>query len=550
MVDVLYETAFRLYPYERVDAQDRIQRHQVVIVGGGPIGMAMALDLGLKGIEAVVLDDHDGVGVGSRAICFAKRTLEIADRLGCADPMVDKGVVWNLGKVYREERQIYDFNLLPEDGHKRPAFINLQQPYFEKFVVERIRGAQADGAPIEIRGQNKVDSIETHDDHVMLTVDTPDGPYTLEADYLIACDGARSPIREMMGLGFEGRVFQDNFLIADVIMDAEFPTERRFWFDPPFHPGKSALLHMQPDNIYRIDLQLDVDADGKVEAREENVIPRIKAIVGDKPFTLDWVSVYKFRCIKLDRFVHGQVIFAGDSAHVVSPFGARGGNGGIQDIDNLGWKLAAVIKGHALPELLGTYDAERGHGAAENILNSARATNFMTPKSSTESLFRDEVLNLAHRLPFARRLINSGRLSAPCSLAGFELLSGGVDGPLSVGEPATDLPLTGQQGESCWLSSLVGGRFALLSIDLEASDGPAGVDLIQVWTDPKQPLASSQMYCDQEGLALKRYGHGICYLLRPDGHVCASFAGMPSISQINAAVDRACGRLSSQEVSQ
>ncbi|MDG1970205.1 MAG: FAD-dependent monooxygenase, partial [Paracoccaceae bacterium] len=257
MVDVRYQTAFRLYPYERVAAQDRVQRHQVVIVGGGPIGMAMALDLGLKGIEAVVLDDHDGVGVGSRAICFAKRTLEIADRLGCADPMVEKGVVWNLGKVYREDRQIYDFNLQPEAGHKRPAFINLQQPYFEKFVVERIREAQDDGAPIEIRGKNKVDNITSHDDHVVLEVDTPDGPYKLEADYVIACDGARSPIREMLGLGFEGRVFQDNFLIADVIMDAgEFPVERRFWFDPPFNPGQSVLLHKQPDNVWRIDFQL------------------------------------------------------------------------------------------------------------------------------------------------------------------------------------------------------------------------------------------------------------------------------------------------------
>ncbi len=525
--------------------------YPVAIIGAGPIGLSAAIDLAQHGIRSVLLDEDNVVSVGSRAICWAKRSLEIFDRLGVGQRMLAKGVTWQVGRLFHGSEQVFDFNLLPEPGHQYPAFINLQQYYVEQYLVERC----ADFPDlIDLRFKNKVVDHQEDGSSVALTVETPVGTYQLSASYVLACDGSGSPTRKRMGLPFEGETFEEHFLIADVRMDeAPFKTEaaeRWFWFAPTFHPGQSALLHKQPDNVYRIDLQLGPDADAAVETAEEVVIPRIRSVVGDKPFSLEWVSTYRFRCARLERFVHGRVLFVGDSAHVVSPFGARGGNGGIHDVDNLCWKLAAVLKNQAPDSLLASYDAERTHGADENILNSARATNFMTPKSSTESLFRDEVLNLAHRLPFARRLINSGRLSAPCSLAGFELLSGGVDGPLSVGEPATDLPLTGQQGESCWLSSLVGGRFALLSIDLEASDGPAGVDLIQVWTDPKQPLASSQMYFDQEGLARKRYGHGICYLLRPDGHVCASFAGMPSISQINAAVDRACGRLSSQEVSQ
>ena len=178
MVEQRYETAFKLYPYARSTDQDASApvRHPVVIVGGGPIGMGLALDLGLKDIPVVVLDDHEGVGAGSRAICFAKRTLEIADRLGCGQPMVDKGVVWNVGKVFRDERQIYDFNLLPEEGHHRPAFINLQQPYFERFLVDRIREAQAAGAPIDIRGRNRVAEIDPRDNGADLTVETPEGP--------------------------------------------------------------------------------------------------------------------------------------------------------------------------------------------------------------------------------------------------------------------------------------------------------------------------------------------------------------------------------------
>ena len=236
MLEDRYRLAFRLYPYERSPDQDadRPVRHAVVVMGGGPIGVAMALDLGLQGVPVVVLDDHEGIGLGSRAICFAKRCLEIADRYGCGEPMLAKGVVWNLGKVFHRDRKVFEFNLLPEAGHKFPAFINLQQPYFEKFLVERLRAAQAAGAPIEIRGKNRVEAVAVKDDHVVLEVTTPDGPYRIEADWLIGCDGANSPLRGMLGLDFEGRVFKDRFLIADIRMQADFPTERWFWFEPSF----------------------------------------------------------------------------------------------------------------------------------------------------------------------------------------------------------------------------------------------------------------------------------------------------------------------------
>ena len=413
--------------------------------------------------------------------------LRIADRLGCADPMVDKGVVWNLGKVYREDRQIYDFNLLPEDGHKRPAFINLQQPYFEKFLVERIREAQAEGAPIEIRGQNRVESASFHSDHVSLTVDTPDGPYTVEADYMIACDGARSPIREMMGLGFEGRVFQDNFLIADVIMDAEFPTERRFWFDPPFNPGQSVLLHKQPDNVWRIDFQLGWDIDREKELKEENVRARVDAMLGpDIEYQLEWTSIYTFQCCSMDQYRHGRVFFAGDSAHQVSPFGARGCNGGMQDVDNLGWKLAAVIKGEAGDRLLDTYHSERKHGADENILNSSRATDFLTPKSPVSRMFRNAVLDLAEKTPFARALVNSGRLSLPCTYDGSGL--NGADAKelpdrLRPGSPALDAPVEGG-----WLLDRLGGRFQVLAINC-AAPNVEGAEVLELKTEGAPELA-------------------------------------------------------------
>ncbi|MEP4196881.1 MAG: FAD-dependent oxidoreductase [Aliishimia sp.] len=539
MVDVRYDIAFKLYPYERVAAQSMPpQRHPVVIVGGGPVGMAMALDLGRKGTPVLVLDDHEGVGQGSRAICFAKRTLEIAGRLGCGKQMLEKGVVWNVGKVFHGDDKVFEFNLLPEDGHKNPAFINLQQPYFEKFLVDEIRKAQADGAPIEIRGQNAVTGMTQHDGHVTLDIDTPEGPYSLEADWLVACDGARSPIRDMMGLSFDGRVFEDNFLIADVKMTADFPTERWFWFEPPFkNSGQSALLHKQPDDIWRIDFQLGWDIDRAKELREDNIRARVDAMLGEGvDYELEWTSIYTFQCRRMQEFRHGNVLFAGDSAHQVSPFGARGANSGVQDTDNLAWKLDLVLNDLAPDSLLDTYSEERVHGADENILNSTRATDFLTPKSDISKVFRNAVLGLAKQHPFARPLVNSGRLSVPCVYDGLSLNGpdtlGGPD-RTRVGASCVDAPLA----DGFLLDHLPSG-FTVLSINAPIPE-ISEIDGIAV---THVPLSTAQD--DPTGALKDRYlgmASGAVYLIRPDQHVAARWPAASS-DDIAAALRTAIGK--------
>ncbi|WP_299650565.1 FAD-dependent oxidoreductase [uncultured Tateyamaria sp.] len=536
MVDVRYDIAFQLYPYAPVAAQSLpAQRHPVVIVGGGPIGMALALDLGRKGTPVLVLDDHDGVGQGSRAICFAKRTLEIANRLGAGQRMIDKGVVWNVGKVFHGDDRVFQFNLQPEDGHRCPAFINLQQPYFEKFLVDEIRVAQEEGAPIEIRGRNAVTAMEQRGDHVLLDVDTPDGPYQIEAEWLIACDGARSPIRDMMGLSFDGRVFEDNFLIADVKMTADFPTERWFWFEPPFKDaGQSALLHKQPDDIWRIDFQLGWDIDRAKELKEENIRARVDAMLGEgAAYELEWTSIYTFQCRRMQEFRHDRVIFAGDSAHQVSPFGARGANSGVQDADNLAWKLDYVLRGLAPETLLDTYSEERAVAADENILNSTRATDFLTPKSDISKVFRNAVLELARDHAFARPLVNSGRLSVPCVYDGLSLNGPDMlDGPARtrVGAPAVDVQL-----DDGYLLDRLPGGFTLLCIDAAAPDisevdGVAVTRLDLMRRD--NPVLSERYLGDAKGAV---------YLIRPDQHVVARWAEA-SADDVAAAVRIALGK--------
>jgi 3-(3-hydroxy-phenyl)propionate hydroxylase len=228
------------------------RRHPVIVVGAGPVGLAAAIDLAQRGIPVLLLDDDGKLSTGSRAICFAKRTLEVFDRLGCGEPMVEKGISWQVGKVFLRDELIYSFNLLPEPAHHRPAFINLQQYYVEGMLLDRALQLPN----LEIRWKNKVTALSQDEQGVTLTIDTPDGPYLAHCDYLIAADGARSGIRAAMDLESRGQTFRDRFLIADVKMKAEFPTERWFWFDPPFHRNQSALLHKQPDDVWRIDFQL------------------------------------------------------------------------------------------------------------------------------------------------------------------------------------------------------------------------------------------------------------------------------------------------------
>ena len=530
-----------------------IKRHPVVVVGAGPVGLAAAIDLAQSGVPVVLLDDDDTVSFGSRGVCYAKRTLEVLDRLGVGDDCVNQGVSWNVGRTFFREQEAYNFNLLPEPDCKRPGMINLQQYYLEEYEIKRAKALPN----LDLRFRNKVVSIAHDGQGATLQVETPDGIYTVQTDWLIVADGARSSIRRMMNLEIEGKIFMDRFLIADVVMKADFPAERWFWFDPPFHRGQSVLLHRQSDNVYRLDFQLGWQADPEEEKKPENVIPRIKALLGDeREFELEWVSVYTFQCRRMEKFRHERVLFVGDAAHQVSPFGARGANSGIQDADNLAWKLKLVIDGKAPDSLLDSYCQERGFAADENIANSTRSTDFITPKSKTSLTFRNAVLALAHDHAFARALVNSGRLSVAACLTESTLNTPETAvfrGNMVPGAAMDDAPVQ-ENGQDGWLLDKVGHQFTALvyvndPADIDAATarqyqalatGPIPIEVRLVSPQAGTAPEGLRVLQDKAGRFAQRYDAtpGTTYLLRPDQHVAARWRAFDAV-QVQAALARA-----------
>jgi 3-(3-hydroxy-phenyl)propionate hydroxylase len=433
--------------------------------------------------------------------------------------------------------------------------INLQQYYLEEFEIKRARELPN----LDLRFKSKVIAVAQDDQVATLQVETPDGSYSLETEWLVVADGARSSIRRMMDLEIEGTIFMDRFLIADVVMKADFPAERWFWFDPPFHRGQSVLLHREADNVYRIDFQLGWQADPEEEKKPENVIPRIKAMLGDdRAFELEWVSVYTFQCRRMNRFNHGRVLFAGDAAHQMSPFGARGANSGIQDTDNLCWKLKLVIDGKAPRNLLDSFSEERVFAADENILNATRSTDFITPKSKMSLTFRNAALTLAREHSFARTLVNSGRLSVPAVLTQSSLNTpetAEFAGDMVPGAVMDDAPMR-EHDADFWLLDRVGKHFMVLlfvsdphQLDTATArtcsslaDGPIPIEVVLVSRNAGVAPEGLRVFVDYKNRFAERFDAqpGTTYLIRPDQHVAGRWRAFDA-TVLKTALARATG---------
>lgn len=387
------------------------RRYPVVIVGAGLAGLTLACDLAQRGVQCVLLDEDDTVGVrgaSSRGICYAQKSLEIFARLGTFERMAAQGVTWSVGRTLAGADEVYSFNLQADSQSVQPPFINLQQFYVEWFLVERLGAFAA----ADVRWKSRVVGVELFDSHAAVTVETPEGDYVLEADWLVDATGVNSVIREGFGLDAHASKSADRWCITDVRFRERFPAERWTWIEAPFNGDRAVWQHLMGDDVWRLDYQMAPDADPEAVSRPEVAAERLREHLGaDCEFDLVWVGPYQYRDHLLDEFRFGRVLFIGDAAHVVCPFGARGGNTGIQDANNLGWKLALVTAGSAAEALLGTYHEERHAAAAENLRVTQRTSRFLAPRSAAERILRRAVLDLAREHSFARQLVNTGRMS-------------------------------------------------------------------------------------------------------------------------------------------
>ena len=395
-------------------------RHPVVIVGAGPIGMTAALVLARYGVRSVLIDRKDTFNDGSRAICIARPSMHILERIGVVAPFLEKSLGWRFGRSYYRGEQIFRLEMPQPPGEKYLPMYNLQQQYIEKYLHDAVAASDL----IDMRWQSELSGIESGDDGVSVQISSPAGDYRLDAGYVLAADGARSPVRSMLGLRLKGDNYEGRYVIADIRMDHDFPTERRAFFEPAGNPGGTVLIHKQPNNIWRVDYQLREGESEQDAIREDNIRARVGAILADvghtKPWELEWWSVYSANTLCLDDYRHGRVIFIGDAAHIVPIFGVRGLNNGLADAENIGWKLALVLNGEAGDRLLDSYSPERRGATLDVFANATKSTRFMTPPTRGWRLAREAALSLSLKHEFPRGLANPRQMQ-PYTYSGSPL---------------------------------------------------------------------------------------------------------------------------------
>jgi 3-(3-hydroxy-phenyl)propionate hydroxylase len=532
---------YKIHPYRHSPDMDSGRAGApVVIVGAGPIGLTTALDLARFGVASILLDEDLQVSHGSRAIVLTRRSMEILQQLGVAKPFREKGLPWSFGRSFYRGKEVYRMVMPHDEDDRFLPGLNIQQQYIEEYLIDFCSKSPL----IDVRWGQKVVGIAQTADAATLCIDTPEGEYHMSADWVVAADGGRSTIRKFLGLRMEGRSYPGNFVIADIKAKIDLPTERLCYFDPAWNPGNNVLVHRQPDDLWRIDYRLP-DNETPEQALEPAILSRridtvLEMIHRQVPWQLDWATVYTANTLTLPQFVHGRVIFTGDAAHLLPIFGVRGCNTGMQDGNNLAWKLAFVVKGWSRRALLDTYSCERVQAAREICEEGGKSTRFMTPPTAGARLMRDAVLSLCLSEEFPKELLH-WRTSRPHNyrlspLNSFGEADAAFTGGVANGQPVRNVKL----GDDDYLLDRfdAGAGFYLIAF---TGDGGLGGELDRILTEAApQPFPvirvlvgrradesyanrAELVIADPQGHIAAKYAAqaGTVYLLRPDLHVCA-----------------------------
>lgn len=548
---------YEVYPFERpVEMRGEPRpRHPVAIVGAGPIGLVFAIQLASHGVRAVLIESEAQVSGGSRALALSRRSMEIIEQCGVARQFLKDAIVWREGRSYYRNRVVHHLDIPCAEDDKFAPMTNLPQCMMEKILLDRAREMG-----IEVRFQTRVTALRASDDGVSLTLDTPEGEYALEADWLVACDGARSTVRRLQGLRFEGNSYESRFVIADFRIDLDEPPGRRCYYEPPWLPGHTALMHKAPLGVWRLDYQVPAEVSDEQALDPERIRSHIDAQLAyigvDLPWRIEWTSLYKPNALTLARYNHGRVVYCGDAAHLLPVFGVRGMNTGVQDAINLGWKLAAVVQGRGAPALLDTYSAERVADARQICVEAERSTRMVAPPTRGFRVMQQAVLSLAQEHEFVRGLLH-WRTSRPIDYADSPLTIVDATEPAFAAGPPPGAPprnarLDPAAANSGFLLDAFEPAFQVIVFgDVASLWAPAledvralrakgvAVRLLAVRSDGSSPQGADAVLADPQGHAHQLWGagDGAVYVLRPDQHVCARWkAG--SATRVGQVVER------------
>lgn len=513
-----------VYAYQRPSDLDgkATRRVPVVIVGAGLSGLACALDLTTRGVPCLVLDDDCTVGVrgaSSRGIAYARKTLEILGRLGALAPVAARGVTWTVGRTFDYDHELIRFNLAMDGSSLQPPFVNIQQFYVEAAMVDRAYEME-----IDIRWKNTVTGIHAERDHVRLDIATPDGTYDLDAEWVIDASGVNSRLREPAGISVQSSSGEDRWCICDVRFKRPWPVERWTWLRAHFNGGRAVWRHPMPDDVWRLDYQLSA-GEGATLIDDNAAYQMVRNQVGPKEeFEVVWAGPWAYRNQLAERFRSGRVFLVGDAAHAFSPFGGRGGNSGIQDSENLAWKLALVLRGVAPEALLDSYNEERREAARHNIQVTSETNEFLNPTSRIRRLLRNGILESARKLPFMRSYVNSGKMSVPFVYKPSPVI-------LEGGHALSDIAIRYGDDRKTRTTELLAGPIAGVLLDfcedpeasakLRAAVAASGREIrfLRVSAEP----GADDLLVDgvlRRNAGLPAEGEAVV-LLRPDGHVAA-----------------------------
>jgi 3-(3-hydroxy-phenyl)propionate hydroxylase len=494
------------------------------------VGLTLAAFLAKFEVPTIVLEaGSPHRQIGSKAIFVQRDVLELLERVGCGTAVARAGISLERGHTYFRDQRLYTTEFHREPGDFFPPFVSIPQTQTEALIRQHL---EREGQ-VEIRWGHEVlpDFIED-EDGITLRVSGPAGEHSLRASYVVGCDGPGSVVRKSMGVSYEGESHSDKFLIVDVAIPGELMSlERHFHFDPSFNPGRQVLLIPQPQDVWRIDFQVPYETDLDAERRSGKLDQRIRRVIGDRPYELRWVSLYQFHQLVAARFVQGRALLAGDAAHLMSPFGARGMNSGMADAENLAWKLAMVLSGRAPRALLDSYEHERRAAALDNIRITSATMRFMVPPTPADQAERDAILLRSMHTPSARALVDSGKLYTPFHYVDSPIVHGEGPGPVSERAgamgPDASCRLPGRD-HIYRLRQLIGDGFLGLYLAHDLDDArrwrnfAADELLIVVDRDADVKALEGRGLVDTSGRIAAAYGPaGTLSILRPDGHLGA-----------------------------